>query len=301
MSGNVEILLPIVVALCLGAVCVVGALLVIKTCYRRVPQGKALIVNGMGGAPRVTFTAAVVYPFFHEAEAMDVSVQTVKVTREGAKGLLCRDSIRVDAEVTLFVRVNRTTEDVLRVAQTIGCARASDPAALKELFEVKVSEMMKTVAREMAFDTLLASRQAFKDEVITRMGTDLGGFTLEDLAIDSLEQTPIEALDPSNILDAEGIAAITRRTTVEQLATNTLLQQERREVLRQNHETDEAALRYQQVRAEVEAKLQREIAVAQALEQDETARVIAEARKAARDAREGREEREEREEPGRNT
>jgi uncharacterized membrane protein YqiK len=44
------------------------------------------------------------------------------------------------------------------------------------------------------------------------IGKDLNGFVLDDAAIDYLEQTPIEALDRDNIMDAEGIRKITALT-----------------------------------------------------------------------------------------
>lgn len=40
------------------------------------------------------------------------------------------------------------------------------------------------------------------------IGRDLNGYVLDDVAIDGLEQTPIELLDPNNVLDAQGIRKI---------------------------------------------------------------------------------------------
>ena len=48
---------------------------------------------------------------------------------------------------------------------------------------------------------------ADRDAVVAVIGRDLNGYVLEDVAIDYLEQTPKHLLDPSNILDAEGIRA----------------------------------------------------------------------------------------------
>jgi uncharacterized membrane protein YqiK len=62
----------------------------------------------------------------HRAEVMDISVKTIEIDRRGKEGLICKDNIRADIKVTFFVRVNKTTEDVLKVAQSIGCVRASD-------------------------------------------------------------------------------------------------------------------------------------------------------------------------------
>jgi uncharacterized membrane protein YqiK len=161
--------------------------------YRQVDQGKALIVNTMKSEPTVTFTGTIVYPVVHRAEVMDISVKTIEIDRRGKEGLICKDNIRADIKVTFFVRVNKTQEDVLKVAQSIGCVRASDQRTLEELFKAKFSEALKTVGKRMNFEDLYKERQHFKDDIIEVIGKDLNGFVLDDAAIDYLEQTPIES------------------------------------------------------------------------------------------------------------
>ncbi|HEU4534187.1 MAG TPA: hypothetical protein VFS00_08715, partial [Polyangiaceae bacterium] len=109
------------------ALVALGALAIVSRFYRQVEQGKALIVNTMRNEPVVTFAGAVVYPVVNRAEVMDMSVKTVEVDRRGKEGLICKDNIRADINVNFFVRVNKTEEDVLKVAQSVGCGRASDP------------------------------------------------------------------------------------------------------------------------------------------------------------------------------
>jgi len=102
--------------------------------WRQVHQGQAMIVNKMGSEPKVTFTGAIVLPIVNKAEVMDLSVKTIEVARKGKEGLICADNIRADIKVTFFVRVNKSVDDVLRVAQQIGCVRASQQSTLEELF-----------------------------------------------------------------------------------------------------------------------------------------------------------------------
>ena len=150
----------------------------------------------------VSFTGAVVLPVLHKAETMDISVKTIEITRTGHEGLICRDNIRADIRITFFVRVNKTAEDVIKVAQAIGTARASDEATLQTLFNAKFSEALKTVGKQLDFVDLYTKRHEFRDQIIRVIGTDLNGYSLEDAAIDFLEQTPMNQLNPSNILDA---------------------------------------------------------------------------------------------------
>ena len=114
----------------------------------------------------VTFTGAVVLPVLHKAETMDISVKTIEIERTGHEGLICRDNIRADIRITFFVRVNKTAEDVIKVAQAIGTARASDQATLQELFNAKFSEALKTVGKQLDFVDLYTKRNEFRDRII---------------------------------------------------------------------------------------------------------------------------------------
>ena len=190
---------------------IVGFFFIVSRFYRQVDQGKALIVNKKGG-PVVVFTGITVLPIIHRAEQMDISVKSLDLDRRGKDGLICKDNIRADIKVAFFVRVNKTPEDVLKVAQSIGCARASDLQTLDELFSAKFSEALKTVGKQLEFEELYTKRGEFKDQLIEVIGRDLNGYILDDAAIDYLEQTPLNSLDPHNILDAQGIRKITEIT-----------------------------------------------------------------------------------------
>lgn len=200
-----------------GLLVVMVALLAMVVRRLRTPvRGTVLILKGSGPA-RVVRERVLILPVVHEVEVLDVAVHTLEVERRGREGLLCRDNIRVDARAAFQVRVNATDEDVLKVAETVGCARAGDHAALVELFADRFAGALQAAARELTFDQLMAERERFQDMVVEAIGCDLGGFVLDDVAVASLEQTPIEALDPNNIHDAEGIRRITERTAEERV------------------------------------------------------------------------------------
>jgi uncharacterized membrane protein YqiK len=244
--------------------------------YRQVDQGRALIINPFKGEPVVTFTGSIVWPIINRAEVMDIALKTVEIDRRGKEGLICQDNIRADIKVTFFVRVNKTREDVLKVAQAIGCARASDEGTLEHLFEAKFSEALKTVGKSFDFEELYTKRDAIKDQVILVIGKDLNGYMLEDCAIDFLEQTPVEMLDKDNILDAQGIRKITELTAVQNIHTNEFRQSERMAITKRNVEADEAIFALERQRAEAAAKQKREIESIQARETAEAERVKAE-------------------------
>ncbi len=256
-----------------GAIFLLGILVMIARFYRKVDQGRALIINKMKAEPEVTFTGGVVLPIFHRAEVMEISVKTIEIDRRGKEGLICKDNIRADIKVNFFIRVNKTKDDVLRVAQAIGCERASDQKTLEDLYAAKFSEALKTVGKKLNFEQLYTQRDDFKDQIIQVIGRDLNGFILDDAAIDYLEQTPLSSLDSSNILDSQGIRKITEITSAANVQTNELKQRERMEVGSQNLAADEAIYRFDQQRADAEAKRDKEIAMSQSRESNEAERL----------------------------
>ena len=171
------------IAIAILVLIVFGAGVIIARFYRKVDQGRALIVNTMRPEPTVTFTGKTVWPIINRAEVMDISVKTIELDRRGKEGLICRDNIRADIKVTFFVRVNKTSEDVLKVAQSIGCVRASDPETLEALFVAKFSEALKTVGKRLDFEELYIKRDDFKDQIIQVIGKDLNGYVLDDAAM----------------------------------------------------------------------------------------------------------------------
>ncbi|MFI5808547.1 flotillin family protein [Streptomyces sp. NPDC051561] len=273
-------------AVVLGAVVLlvaVGLLLVLTRLFRKVEQGKALIVSKMRKVD-VTFTGQVVLPVLHKAEVMDISVKTIDITRTGRDGLICKDNIRADIRISFFVRVNKTVEDVIKVAQAIGTERASDKETIQELFNAKFSEALKTVGKQLDFTDLYTKRDELRDRIIQVIGTDLNGYSLEDAAIDYLEQTPLTQLDSSNILDAQGIRKITELTAIERVRTNEYQRHEEKETTRQNVDAREAILELERRQADAESKQRREVATVRAKEEAETARVMEEERLRAQSA-----------------
>ncbi|MFH8694531.1 flotillin family protein [Streptomyces chartreusis] len=259
------------------------AVLVVSQLFRKVEQGKALIVSKLRKVD-VTFTGQVVLPVLHKAEVMDISVKAIEITRTGKDGLICRDNIRTDIRITFFVKVNKTVEDVIKVAQAVGTARASDRDTLQELFHAKFSEALKTVGKQLDFTDLYTKRDELRYRIIEVIGVDLNGYHLEDAAIDYLEQTPLTQLDPANVLDAQGIRKITELTAVEHVRTNESQRTEEKEITRQNVDASEAILELERRQVDAETKQKREIATVRAREEAETARVVEEERLRAQGA-----------------
>lgn len=245
--------------------------------YRKVQQGQALIISKARSID-VTFTGGMVVPVIHKAEYMDIGVKVVEVEKMGMEGLICKDNIRADIRVSFYVRVNPTAEDVRKVAQLVGCQSASDPAKLVELFSAKFAEALKTAGKRMDFVELYELRDQFRTGVIDVIGNDLNGYMLDDVAIEYLEQTPMERLDPSNVLDAEGIKKITDITSRESIQANSFRREAEKQIKAKDVETQQAIFEMDRQEKAAEYRAEREIATTKAREESLTRQVEAEER-----------------------
>ena len=257
-------------------VIIVFVLAVIKAFYHTVSQGHALIITRLHSGAEVSFAGAVVWPIVNRCEVMDISLKTIEVDRRGANGLICMDNIRADIRVTFFVRINKTAEDVIKVATSVGVVRASDQKTLEELFIAKFSEALKTVGKRMDFIELYNQRDQFKDAIVKVIGRDLNGYSLEDAAIDFIEQTPLNLLDPDNILDSEGRKKIIELTSIQKMKANEIERESQKVIKKQDVEAREAILALERQQCEAEAKQAREIGSVRARESAEQAKVEAE-------------------------
>ncbi|MEN7343336.1 MAG: hypothetical protein AAAFM81_10355 [Pseudomonadota bacterium] len=279
--ADLTVLMPIVVGAGVVLLIVLGLAALFKAFYIKVEQGTALIVNDMSARPKVHFTGALVYPIIYKKELMKISLITLEIDRRGKDGLICADNMRADITVAFYLRVNETAEDVLKVAKSIGASRASDKIAVDQLFQAKFSEALKTVGKQIDFVKLFENRQEFREKIIEVIGEDLNGYVLEDVAIDYLEQTPKAALDPTNILDAEGIKKITELTAEQNIRTNELERDEELAIKQKDVTTVEAMLELERQQADAEARQQREVLSIQAREEAETRKVQEEERRRA--------------------
>lgn len=278
ISGTLLIVVGIIVVVILGLAAMIASF------YKKAAPGKALVRTG-GRKNQVAFKGMMVFPVIHRLEVMDIAVKRIEIDRAGQNGLICKDNIRADIKVAFFVRVNKTAEDVLNVAQSLGCERASNTAALVELFDAKFSEALKTIGKKYDFVDLYNARKEFRDDIVDLIGRDLDGYVLTDVAIDYLEQTSLDHLNPSNILDAEGIKKITELTAQQRVLANEIEREQEKTIKKQDVEAEEAILELNRQLEEQKARQSREVSSVRAREQAETQKVQIEEKLKAERAR----------------
>ncbi|EMB18518.1 Band 7 family protein [Rhodopirellula europaea 6C] len=249
-----------------------------KSYYVKVGPDRAIVKSGSGGVKAVTGEGMLIIPLIQQYEFMDLTLKSFEIHRQGSEGLICRDNIRADIKVAFFVRVDKSPEEMKEVAQSIGAKRCSELETLRELFDAKFSEALKTVGKQFDFVDLYDQRDKFKEEILKVIGTDLNGYRLDDAAIDYLEQTPLDMLSPTNILDAEGIKKITELTSMEKVKENQFTRDKEKTLKKQDVEAEETILELERQRVEAVEKQQREIAEITSREQASAAKVREEQR-----------------------
>lgn len=263
------------IAIIVGILVVVGipTAIIIGICIRKIQPGRAGVTTGMGGL-RVSFDYMLRFPVFQNYHVVDISVKKLEIARKGKDGLVCRDNIRADITVAFYIRVDATADSVRKVAQMLTPERVADMEQLRELFEAKFSEALKTAGKQMEFHELFTERIKFRDEIQNTIGKDLDGFLLQDVAIDYLEQTPLDQHDPNNVLDSEGIKKITQITQRERVVANEHTQRAQVQVEKENADADIAKREQKRRNEEDSAKQMRAITEVKANEEAEARKVI---------------------------
>lgn len=265
----------LIMTVIIAAALVVIVMAVLRMRLRSPRSGHALILSSMSREPQVCFTRVFVWPIIMKAEEISTTIQTVQVGRSGDNGYYCRDNIKVEATMTFSIRVNPDKRDILKVVQNVGAARATCVETLTALFGARFSEAAATAFKQQDFEELMGDRERLRHHIIDIIGADLDGFILDDMSIDHIAQTPLERLDPNNILEAQGIRKITEiverervyrleiKVDAEKRAAQLQLEAEE---LRLKREREQAALiqRYEQEASHARIEAEREMALAQA-------------------------------------
>ena len=280
-----EVAIYALVVIVATVIMIAGLLAVASKFYQKVGPDEAIVRTGWGGMQVVTANGVFVAPVIHHAEKMDLTLKSFEIAREGSEGLICKDNIRADIRVAFFIRIDKTQEEMREVAQSIGCRRASQIETLRELFDAKFSEALKTVGKQFEFVELYDKREKFKEEILKVIGTDLNGYRLDDAAIDYLEQTKLELLNPNNILDADGIKKITELTSIEKIKENYFTREREKTLKKQDVEAQEAILELERQRVSASEKQAREIAEIESRERAAARKVAEEQRLAGERAR----------------
>lgn len=243
-------------------------LVFLGSCYKRVNKtGEALVITKFGNQEKqAALNGAFVWPLINQFERMDITRKTIAIVREGVKdkvgeeyeGLHCKDNIRANIKVNFYIGINPDPKDILQVANNFTAEGASNIDVLSKHFSPKFSEALKTVIKGFDFEELYTSRLKFRDEVKKLLSEDMESFKLYDVVIDKIEQTPLEAHNPDNVLDSDGIRKISEITAAKNIQTSEIRQKEETEIKKKTVEGEQARLELDKSLTETQQKTNRE-------------------------------------------
>ncbi|OYD22619.1 peptidase [Oceanimonas baumannii] len=155
----------------------------------------------------------------------------------------------------------------MRVAKLFTTQGGSQLDRLKEHFQPKFSEALKTAVKQFEFEELLTNRREFRDAVVGVIGSEMDGFKIYDVVIDKVDQTSFDAHDPQNILDVEGIRKIAAITSSKNIETNAIRQDEQTLMRQKDVEAENNRAQLDKQEQENQARVKREIEIIRAQEE----------------------------------
>jgi uncharacterized membrane protein YqiK len=273
----------------LGLIGVIVAIVVIgfilARLYTKVDAEKAFVRTGAGNRKVVMNGGALVLPVFHSITWVNLKTLRMMVARKEDHSLVTGDKLRVDVEAEFFLRVGANADAVSIAAQTLGAA-ATDAQALIRQVEAKFVDALRTVAATMTLNELHQQRHQFVQQVQQAVAPDLAknGLEMESVSLTSLNQTAKKFFNVDNVLDAEGLTALTTVTEQSKQRINDIEQTNQVAIEQRNLEAAQQRAEIKRQTAEVTLKNEQEIATTTAERKASIAATEAEGRRKAEEA-----------------
>ena len=153
--------------------------------FYHVPKsGTAIIRRGFGGTQVAISSGIFVFPGLHQIEVISLGTTPIKVTFNDEEGLLTKDDQRIPLNVTIYVAVSPTYEDITRIVFGRGVDFVNSSERLSEYFIPKVREGMAQVFRQYDHAYLADPDNipSLKDDLLMAMGIEFEVMRLKDVA-----------------------------------------------------------------------------------------------------------------------
>lgn len=265
------------------AIFVVG--IILARLYTKVDAEKAFVRTGAGNRKVVMNGGALVLPVFHSIAWVNLKTLRLNVQKKEDHSLVTGDKLRIDVEVDFFVRVGNNADDVSTAAQTLG-AGATDANVLARQVESKFVDALRTVAATMTLNELHQQRHQFVQQVQQAVAPDLkkNGLEMESVSLTSLNQTAKRYFSVDNVLDAEGLTALTTVTEQSKQRINDIEQTNQVAIEQRNLEAAQQRAEIKRQTTEVTLKNEQDIATTTAERRATIAATEAEGRRRAEQA-----------------
>lgn len=213
----------------------------IKQYYIHVDKNQAIVVYKKKRPPKVSFKGAVVYP---KDQYALVSFNTLPIvfSFQNQEGLYCKDNTKINLTISFYLRVGNDTPSILKMLSCFGNKEINRAAACKKIFTPFATQAIEHVIKNFTFENLFVKRNELRAHIHKRMSRSLAncGYFIEDIAIDSLDLTPITQLDPNNERDAQSIEQIQQIVKRQKQLEAQLKRKHQEDIMRKIEEAQQA-------------------------------------------------------------
>lgn len=171
--------------------------------FKKAQPNQALVRVGAGGIV-VSFDKLNVYPILHTLTTIDLSLHKLSLHLVKEQAVLCKDFVKADIKVVFCVKVNAYADDIKQVLRSFDTAKLTDPEYLAECFFPDFEYAIRVVGQVMTFTDISKKTLDFADTVMDVVGRDLCGFELDDMIVESVEQTSLDFYDDNDYLEQQG-------------------------------------------------------------------------------------------------
>lgn len=257
--GVMAVLVMVVFGLLMSLLSI--GLIIVAKLYVRTKASEAFVRTGKGGMVVIQDGGALVIPMIHEIMRVSLETMVLSVKREGGAGaLITKDKLRADIEAQFYLCVKPKNDDIKAAARSLG-SKMGNEQAVRTLVEDKLISALRNAASTRDLEELNSDRAAFTKSVEESIAIDLAhnGLTLETVTISRLDQTNTSTLNENNIFDAQGLRTIAEITQKAHTDRNKLESEGAQARAKQNVEMAQQILTYNQQQISAEAKQQSEI------------------------------------------
>lgn len=175
--------------------------------FKKAQPGQALVRTGAGGTV-VSFDKLNVYPILHQLTTVDLSLRQLSLHLTNECAVLCKDFIKADIKVVFHMKIYPDAPDIRRILHSFDAAQLANPEYLAKCFFSEFEYAIRVVAQFMSFIDLSQKTMDFADRVLEVIGRDLYGFVLDDMVVESIEQTSADFYNDDDYLELQGKAHI---------------------------------------------------------------------------------------------
>ncbi len=272
MNGLIQMLAVVVPLVILLLV----VFLIVAKLYKRASKEIAFVRTGAGGPKVIKDGGALVFPVLHEITLVNMNTIKLEVGRKEEQALITLDRMRVDVGAEFFVRVRQEESSIAIAAQTLG-NKTMEPQHLKALIEGKFVDALRSVASSMTMKQLHEQRIDFVNKVQVAVTSDLekNGLELESVSLTSFDQTNKKFFNPENAFDAEGLTLLTQEIEQRKKIRNDIEQDTRLQIAQKNLQNEREQAAIVKETEFVRLANNREVAIRQAEQATEIAKVEA--------------------------